>query len=187
MRKLILSHVISLDGFTSGPDGEFVPPPWSDEVAAKWSGWALEKGGPFIYGRVSFEYQKAFWTAAEGDTAMPQDMRDFAVAYNRAPRFVVSKTLKGEPGWNAELLSGVDQIAALKAGTGSDLICLGGADLAHGLHAADLTDEYRIMLAPYTLGGGKRLFEDGARRDFELTEVLTTDVGSLIMTYARKR
>jgi hypothetical protein len=43
------------------------------------------------------------------------------------------------------------------------------------------------MLAPYILGGGKRLFEGGSRRDFELTETLTTDVGSLILTYTRKR
>jgi dihydrofolate reductase len=178
MRKLILSHLISLDGFTTDPDGEFVPPPWSDDVAKKWSGWALESGGPFIYGRVSFEFQKAFWTTAEGD---------FAEAYNRAPRFVVSKTLIGEPGWNARQLTSLDDIAALKAGEGSDLVCLGGANLAQSLHAADLIDEYRLMLAPYTMGGGKRLFEGGPRRDFDLVETLTTDVGSLILTYARKR
>jgi dihydrofolate reductase len=178
MRKLILSHVISLDGFTTGPDGEFVPPPWSDEVAEKWSGWALEKGGPFIYGRVSFEFQKAYWATAEGD---------FAEAYNRAPRFVVSKTLTGDPGWNAKVLTGLDAIAALKAEPGPDLVCLGGANLAQSLHEADLIDAYRIMIAPYTMGGGKRLFEGGPRRDFELTETLTTDVGSLILTYARTR
>jgi len=178
MRKLILSHVMSLDGFTTGPDGEFVPPPWSDEVAEKWSGWALEKGGPFIYGRVSFEFQKAYWTTAEGD---------FAEAYNRAPRFVVSKTLTGEPGWNAKVLTGLDDIVALKAQPGPDLVCLGGANLAQSLHAADLIDEYRLMITPYTMGGGKRLFEAGPRRDFALTETLTTDVGSLILTYARTR
>jgi len=178
MRKLILSQVISLDGFTTGPDGEFVPPPWSDEVAQKWSGWALESGGPFIYGRVSFEFQKSFWTTAEGD---------FAVAYNRAPRFVVSKTLTGDPGWNAKVLTGVDEIAALKAEVGPDLICLGGANLAQSLAEADLIDAYRLMLTPYTMGGGKRFFGPGPRRDFDLVETLTTDVGSLILTYARKR
>jgi dihydrofolate reductase len=178
MRKLILSHCISLDGFTSGPDGEFVPPPWSDDVAAKWSGWALERGGPFLYGRVSFDFQKAYWTTAEGD---------FAEAYNRAPRFVVSRTLTGDPGWNAGVLTGVEQIAALKAETGPDLVCLGGANLAQSLAEADLIDEYRLMLVPYTLGGGKRLFDAGPRRDFALTETLTTDVGSLILTYARAR
>jgi dihydrofolate reductase len=186
MRKLIFSHVISLDGFTSSPDGEFVPPPWSDDVAKKWSDWALESGGPFIYGRVSFEFQKAFWTAAARNETLPQATRDFAAAYNRAPRFVVSKTLTGDPGWNAKQLIGVDQVGALKAEAGSDLICLGGANLAQSLHETDLIDEYRLMLAPYTMGGGKRLFGTGPRRDFALVETLTTDVGSLILTYARK-
>ena len=155
-----------------------MPPPWSDEVAAKWSGWALEKGGPFIYGRVSFAFQKAYCTTAEGD---------FAEAYNRAPRFVVSRTLTGDPGWNAGILTGVEDIAALKAGEGGDLVCLGGANLSQSLADADLIDEYRIMIAPYTLGGGQRLFDGGPRRDFALVETLTTDVGSLILTYARKR
>lgn len=187
MRKLIVSQVVSLDGFTTDPDGEFVPPPWSDLVAAKWSGWAMEAGDLFVYGRVVFEYQRDFWLAAEHNEAMPQDMRDFAVAYNQRPRVVVSKTLTGEPGWNAELLGDLDQLAALKAGPGGDIICFGGADLAHSLAEADLVDEYRIMLAPYTLGGGKKLFEGGLRRDFALTEVIHTDVNSLILTYAKKR
>lgn len=187
MRRMTLSHCISLDGFTNGPDREFVPPPWSDDVAQKWSGWAMEQGGPFVYGRVMFEYQRAFWLAAEHDEAMPQEMRDFAVAYSRAPRFVVSKTLTGDPGWNATHLRSLDELAAVKATDGPDLICFGGADLAHGLAGADLIDAYRIMLVPYTLGGGAKLFDGGPRRDFALSESLTTDMGSLILTYERTR
>ena len=177
MRKLIVSQVVSLDGFTTGPDGEFVPPPWSDMVAAKWSGWALEAGDLFVYGRVNFEFQKAFWTAADDD---------FAKAYNPRARVVVSRTLTGDPGWNATVTD-LDGLAALKAQSGGDIICFGGADLVHSLAEADLVDEYRLMIAPYTLGGGKKLFEGGPRRDFELTEAIQTDVGSLILTYARKR
>lgn len=187
MRKLTLSQCISLDGFTTGPDGEFVPPPWSDDVAAKWSGWAMETGGVFVYGRVNFVYQKAFWQDAERNEALPQDTRDFAAAFNPRPRVVVSRTLVGDPGWNATLLPDLDALAALKAEDGPELICFGGADLAHGLAEADMIDAYRLMLVPYTLGGGKRLFDGGPRRDFTLAESITTDVGSLILTYERKR
>jgi dihydrofolate reductase len=147
----------------------------------------MESGSLFVYGRVMFEYQKAFWLAAEHDAAMAQDMRDFAVTYNRRPRVVVSKTLSGDPGWNGTLVSSLEALAALKAEPGPDMICFGGADLAHSLAKADLIDAYRLMLTPYTLGGGKRLFEGGPRRDFELAETLRTDVGSLILTYARMR
>ncbi|WP_309092243.1 dihydrofolate reductase family protein [Phenylobacterium sp.] len=187
MRKLILSQVVSLDGFTTDPNGEFVPPPWSDQVAQKWSGWAMEAGGLFVYGRVNFEYQRDFWTAAEHNEAMPEDMRAFAREFNKRPRAVVSRTLKGDPGWAAEVLPDVEAVGALKAEAGKDMICFGGADIAHSLADADLIDEYRLMLVPYTLGGGKRLFDDKTRRDFELAESITTDVGSLILTYARKR
>ena len=115
------------------------------------------------------------------------ESRDFAVAFNKRPRVVVSRTLTGDPGWNATVLPDLDALAALKAQAGPDLICLGGADLAHSLAEADMIDAYRLMLVPYTLGGGKRLFEGGPRRDFTLTETITTDVGSLILTYQRKR
>lgn len=187
MRKLILSQVVSLDGFTTDPDGEFVPPPWSDKVAKTWSGWAMETGGLFVYGRVNFEYQRDFWTAAEHNEAMPEDTRAFAREFNKRPRVVVSRTLTGDPGWGAKVLPDVQAVAALKAEAGKDVICFGGAGLAHSLADADLVDEYRLMLVPYTLGGGKRLFEDRMRRDFELVETIATDVSSLILTFARKR
>ena len=177
MRKLILSQVISLDGFTTGPEGEFVPPPWSDEVAQKWSGWAMEAGGLFVYGRVNFEFQREFWMAADSD---------FARECNKAPRVVVSRTLTDEPGWNARILRDVEALAALKTEPGKDIICFGGAGIAHSLADADLVDEYRLMLVPYTLGGGRRLFEDKIRRDFELVETIATDVSTLILTFARK-
>ena len=32
MRKAILSMFISLDGYITGPKGEFVPPQWSDDL-----------------------------------------------------------------------------------------------------------------------------------------------------------
>ena len=37
MRKLILSMFMSLDGHIEGPNGEFVPPDWSDEMQTHWS------------------------------------------------------------------------------------------------------------------------------------------------------
>ena len=189
MRKLILSQVVSLDGFTTGPDGEFVPPPWSDEVAAEWSGWVMQVAGLFLYGRVNFLYQREFWLQAETDPASPAAEHDYAGELNRFPKLVASKTLTGDPGWNARRI-GADlaaEIAALKAEPGKDVVCFGGATLAHSLAELDLIDEYRLMIAPYTLGGGKPLFDGGPPQDFELTECKRLDVGSVILSYTRKR
>ena len=59
-----------------------------------------------------------------------------------------------------------------------------GPELAAQLIAHDLVDEYRLMVEPILLGGGKRLFpDDGAARALELISATTTATGVLICTY----
>jgi len=47
-----------------------------------------------------------------------------------------------------------DELPALKAEGGQDIVCFGGARLAHALAAADLIDEYRLTVHPVALGEG---------------------------------
>ena len=61
---------------------------------------------------------------------------------------------------------------------------MGSASLAEQLVANDLVDEYRLMLEPILLGGGKRIFpSDGAARPLELVSTATAGTGVLICTY----
>jgi len=46
MRKLILSMLVSLDGFIEGPNKEFVPPEWSPELD-KWGSIMSKMPAPF--------------------------------------------------------------------------------------------------------------------------------------------
>jgi dihydrofolate reductase len=182
MRKLILSMFMSLDGYIAGPGGEFVPPPWSDEVGREWSGWASETGGHILYGRINFEFNKGFWTSDEAK-GMPE-----TPFMNATPKTVASRTLKGDLGWNGRATSDLAaEVAQLKAQDGKDILSFGGAGLAYSLIAQDLVDDYRLMITPTLLGGGLRLFPDGVRRDLALVEEKRLDVGSLILRYAAKR
>ena len=62
-------------------------------------------------------------------------------------------------------------IRALKGQKGGDLLLIGSATLARSLIELDLIDEFRLMIDPLLVGGGKRLFPEdgtlraGARRD----------------------
>jgi len=180
MRKLILSMFMSLDGYVEGPGGEFAPPPWSDDVGREWSGWATEAGGHILYGRANFEFNKAFWTSDEAK-GMPQTPFMTATA-----KSVASRTLSGDLGWNGHAVGDLAaEVARLKALPGKDVLSFGGAGLAHSLIEQDLVDEYRLMITPVLLGGGKRLFPDGVRRDLKLVEDKRLDVGSVILRYAR--
>ena len=61
---------------------------------------------------------------------------------------------------------------------------MGSASLAAQLIEHDLVDEYRLMIEPILLGGGKRVFpDDGRSRSLELVSMAVTGTGVLICTY----
>jgi dihydrofolate reductase len=188
MPKLVLSMFTSLDGYIEGPGGEFVPPPWSDDVEQHWSGYALERAAHLIYGRTNFLFNKGFWSAAETDPTSPAAGISYAGTMNRLPKTVFSTTLKGDPGWNGTIAQGdvANVIATLKAEARGDLYAFGGAGIANSLVARDLVDEYRLMVTPVLLGDGKRLFEGGRPRlALTLIETRRLDTGSIIVHYRR--
>jgi dihydrofolate reductase len=190
MAKLVLSMFTSLDGYIEKPDGEFAPPAWSDDLSAHWSGYALSRAGHLIYGRTNFLFNKGFWSAADTDPASPAAGISYAVTMNRLPKTVVSTTLTGDPGWNANLVK--DDLAGavneLKQSAQGDIYAFGGAGLANSLVALDLVDEYRLMITPNLFGDGKRLFEPGRPPlALSLIDAKTLDTGAVILHYRRDR
>jgi dihydrofolate reductase len=56
------------------------------------------------------------------------------------------------------------------------------------LLAHDLVDEFRVMIDPLLLGGGKRIFpDDGVLRRLRLLDSQVTTTGALLATYAIDR
>jgi dihydrofolate reductase len=102
---------------------------------------------------------------------------------------VASRTLREQdlrwPG--SALLPAGDAISAvreLRTHHGEVLQLMGSASLAAQLIAYGLVDEYRLMIEPILLGGGKRLFpNDGSPRPLELVSATTAATGVLICTY----
>ena len=184
MAKLVLAMFMSLDGYVAGPNGEFAPPPWSAEVGEAWVDHNLKNAGHVIYGRANFEFNKAYWTSAAA-AGQPE-----TEAMNRLPKTVVSRSLSGDPGWNAKVVSGdlSASVAGLKRSvTQGEVYSFGGAGLAESLMRQGLVDEYYLMVTPNLLGDGKRLFAAGvAKRELELIQARPLDVGSVILHYRRK-
>ena len=49
----------------------------------------------------------------------------------------------------------------------------------------DLVDEFRLMVDPVVLGGGKRFFrDDGSVRELRLIDGQITSTGAILATYA---
>jgi dihydrofolate reductase len=190
MANLILSMFTSLDGYIERPNGEFLPPAWSDDLAKHWSGYALSRARHLLYGRVNFLFNKGFWSAAETDPTSPAAGISYAATMNALPKTVVSRTLAGDPGWNAALVKDDvgGAVARLKTTAKGDIYSFGGAGLANTLVRLDLPDEYRLMVTPELFGDGKRLFEQGLPRlALTLIDLKKMDTGAVILHYRRDR
>ena len=191
--RIVISDFISLDGVVQAPggreedtDGGFKHGGWSmkyfdPEAMGPVLGEVMDKTEALLFGRRTWQVMASAWPGRAGDP--------FADRMNEIPKYVVSRTLnEGDLDWtNTTLLPADDAISAvrdLRAKTGGDIQVMGSASLATQLIENDLVDEYRLMIEPIVLGGGKRLFPaDGQARPLELVETKTSSTGVHICTY----
>ena len=82
-----------------------------------------------------------------------------------------------------DALGAIGAIRALRAQDGQAMQVMGSASLAAQLIERDLVDEYRLMIEPILLGGGKPVFpDDGRARALELVSTTATGTGVLSCT-----
>lgn len=167
--KLTLNTFLSLDGVMQGPGGPdedrtggftqggWVVPFADEEFGAIVGDW-FTRTDEVLIGRTTYDMFFTFWSTVTD----PDDV--VATKLNTRPKHVVSTTLR-DPLWqNTSVIANdvVDTVAKLKAQPGGELQVHGSCGLAHTLHDAGLIDEYRLVIFPVVVGGGKRLFENGS-------------------------
>lgn len=150
MAKFVYGMNVSLDGYI---DHEAIAPP-GRELFRHW----IEQVGSLtgsIYGRRLYELMR-YWD--EDDAGWGPDEREFAVAWRKQRKWVVSCTLKSV-GPNAMLISEDVEAAIrkLKAQQSGE-IDVGGSVLAQSLTELGLIDEYRPYFRPNVLGRGTPFF-----------------------------
>ncbi len=195
--RIILSDFMSLDGVVQAPggrnedaDGGFAHGGWSMryfdvETMGPAIDEVMQSTGALLFGRRTWQTMAAAWPGRAGDP--------FADRMNEIKKYVASRTLRQEDlDWtNSTLLPPDDVIGAvrqLRAEPGDDIQVMGSANLASQLVGNDLVDEYRLMIEPILLGGGKRLFpDDGRARPLELVSTTTAATGVLICAYRPAR
>jgi dihydrofolate reductase len=183
MRKVVYWVHTSVDGFIAGPNGEFDWPVMGPELSA-YSDTLHERADTFLYGRVVWELMASYWPTADQISDHPHSL-SFAKVWRRMPKVVFSNTLT-DLGWNARVATDVEQeVRALKAQPGKDMVLTGGAQLAGTLAEHDLIDEYQIVVHPVVLGGGKQVFPFAERFGLELADTRTFDGRSVLLNYRR--
>jgi len=124
----------------------------------------------------------SYWptpTAIENDPIVSEKM-------NTLPKIVFSKTLSSVDWQNTRLVKEnfVEEITKLKQQPGKDLIIFGSSDLAVTFIQHGLIDEYRIMVNPVVLGGGKPLFKGiQDKLQLKLLKTKTFRSGNVLLYY----
>jgi dihydrofolate reductase len=184
MRNVIYLMNLSLDGFVEGPDGKFG---WSrpDEEVHRFHNQQARDLGAFLYGRRMYETM-AGWQTMDKDLSAPDYILEFARIWQEKPKIVFSTTLAAV-GRNCRLVRGdiASELAILKNQSGGDL-GVSGPGLASALARLGLIDEYRLVVSPIMVGGGKSYFpalDDPVR--LRLIETRTFGGGSVYLRYQR--
>ncbi len=195
--QIIVTDFMTLDGVVQAPggseedtDGGFAHGGWSQpffdvDVMGPVIGELLERSDALLYGRRTWQGMAAAWPGRAGDP--------FADQMNAITKYVASRTLgQDDLHWsNSHLLDPADAIGAVRElreredGTAQ---IWGSATLTQQLIAADLVDEYVLMIEPILVGGGKRLFpDDGVARTLELVDAVPAGTGTVVCTYRPAR
>jgi dihydrofolate reductase len=179
MRDVILYMSMSLDGFVAS-DREHPGIAIPEGVELKqWKFDRISKAGAHLMGRVTYQEMASYW---------PQSEDPYAAPMNNIPKVVFSKTLgDGEATWPVTRVARGDlatEIAAIKAESGPDVVVWGGSRLAGALAAADLIDEYRLLIQPLVLGRGQALFDQlPDSRHLELVDATPFPSGIVVQVY----
>jgi dihydrofolate reductase len=190
MRKLVVTTFVSLDGVMQAPGGQGEDPagdfgyegwlvPFFDQdmdgQIAEWFTGVED----FLLGRGTYDIFYASWPKMISDDPVSQGL-------NFRTKHVASRRSSSLEWETAELLKGdvPEAIRELKARDGGEMQVHGSAGLIQTLLAENLVDELRLMVAPVTLGRGKRLFGEGTiPRTWRLTAHSVTGTGVLLLTY----
>jgi dihydrofolate reductase len=174
---------MSLDGFV-GSGREH--PGTAIAEGAELKRWKLDRirtAGAHLMGRVTYQQMASYW---------PQSNDEYAAPMNDIPKVVFSKTLSdAEATWPDTRVARGDlaaEIATIKAEPGPDVIVWGGGRLAGALAAADLIDEYRLLIQPLVLGTGQALFDQLPEpRHLNLVEAVPFPNGVVVHVYRSHR
>lgn len=180
MRKIIVSNLMSLDGFFEGPNHEI---DWFlvDEEFLAYAREMLRSVNTLLFGRRTYEHMAAYWPSAPND-----GNAEIAGKMNNLPKIVFSRTLDAAEWNNSRLVrnDAATEIAQLKQTSGGDMVILGSAMLASSLLQTGLIDEYRVIVNPILLGRGNPLFPGiQARLKLKLAKSHTLGSGVVILYY----
>ena len=179
MARLVVSEFITLDGVIQDPMWTF---DYFTPDMGEYKFNELFSSDSLLLGRVTYDGFAAAWPGRE-------DEQGYADRINSMRKYLVSTTRESGDWENTVVINDnvVDEVNALKAQEGGDILVFGSGELVQTLLANDLVDILSLQVYPLIIGNGQRLFTSELAAKFELVSVQQIASGVLIMHYAPKR
>ena len=181
MRKIIAAINMTIDGFCDHTAG--LP----DEEIHQHYRELLSNGDAFLYGRITYQLMQ-FWQTLIKNPSGEKSMDGFALAIDKIPKIVFSRTLKNVEWKSAKLAnrSIEEEVLQLKQQSGKDVF-VGSRSLIIQLMKLNLIDELQLCVHPVIVGSGLPLFENiNDRTILKLVKTKTFSGGAIILYYEPK-
>ncbi len=182
MRRLIVFNQITLDGYFTGPNGDFS---WAHRSDPQWNAFVegnASGAGVLVFGRITYELMASFWPTPLALQTNPV----VAERMNNLPKVVFSRTL-GKAAWNNTRLVKDDPAAAIhamKQEDGPGMAIMGSGSIVSQLAPTALIDEYQVVVYPVALGSGRTMFDGISQRlNLKLTSSRTFGNGNVLLCY----
>ena len=193
-RTVVGNISLSLDGRTTGPNGEYdmgwIVPHAITNGARNHLVAVTTPATTVLLGRKNYQGFGAYWPPVANDAAADPRDRAFSRWLNSVEKIVFSSTLK-EATWENSRIVNADPamfVKDLRKQGHGDIIILASGSLIRALLKADTLDRLSITLCPEIAGGGARLLEDGLLpSSWSLRQSTPTESGALCLLYDRIR
>lgn len=178
MRKIIATFNMTLDGIcdhTAGLPDEGIHQHYTE---------LLGQGDAILYGRITYQLME-FWRTLLENPSGEKSMNDFAVAIDKIPKIVFSRTIKNLE-WESAAIAKrelKEEVLELKQQSGKDIF-VGSRSLIIQLMKLNLIDEYQLCIYPVVAGSGMPLFENIDQRTvLKLVKTKIFSGGAVILYY----
>lgn len=189
MRRLKLQVQMTVDGFIAGPNGEMDFGVWDwDDALKQYVTDLTEPVDCIVLGRHLAEGFIPYWASVAADPTHAE--HSAGRKFTDTPKVVFSSTLKKSIWDNTVLATGdlVDEINALKAQPGQDIIAYGGAAFVASLIKHGLIDECHLFVNPASIGKGMSIFSElEGKQALTLVKATSFECGIVVLNYAAQR
>jgi dihydrofolate reductase len=177
--QIVLTENCTADGVIDMSAGWFDPADQTDDQLVAVTRAHMAEQDALLLGRSTFEAFRSYWPNQTADTSGISDH------LNRVQKFVLSTTLQ-DPGWEpTTILRDLDEVQALADRPGR-MGVTGSVSVAQQLVAADMVDEYRLLVYPVLAGAGAGVLAGTRRLDLELIEATPFPSGVTLLRYGRR-